>query len=99
MFFTTFDIGDPVSAGQIVAYLDANPLMAPLNGVLRGLTHNKVPATAGTKVIEVDPRGSTVTVSGIGERPGRIAVGVLQAIEKVHPAAGVTPCLNVTAQG
>lgn len=82
MFFTIFDIGDPVKAGQVIAHIDANSLIAPLDGVLRGLTHDAVPVTAGTKVIEVDPRGFTAVVSGIGERPGRIAAGVLQAIEK-----------------
>jgi xanthine dehydrogenase accessory factor len=81
IFHTTFEVGDPVSAGQVIAQVDACPLLAPLNGVLRGLTHDSVPVAVGTKVIEVDPRGSTAIVSGIGERPGRIAGGVLQAIE------------------
>jgi xanthine dehydrogenase accessory factor len=85
IFFTSLDIGDPVNAGQVVAHIDASPLLSPLNGVLRGLTHNNVPVTAGAKVIEVDPRGSTAIVSGIGERPGRIAGGVLQAIQLSDP--------------
>lgn len=91
MFFTVLDIGDAVNKGQVIAHIDTNPLTAPLDGVLRGLTHDHVPVTAGTKVIEVDPRGSTAVVSGIGERPGRIAAGVLQALEKVHPVTGSRP--------
>jgi anion-transporting ArsA/GET3 family ATPase len=35
---------------------------------------------AGTKVVEVDPRGRLEDVRGIGERPRRIADGVLSAI-------------------
>jgi xanthine dehydrogenase accessory factor len=81
VFHTMFEVGDLVSEGQVVAHIDTNPLQAPLNGVLRGLTHDGVPVAIGTKVIEVDPRGLAAVVTGIGERPGRIAEGVLQAIE------------------
>jgi xanthine dehydrogenase accessory factor len=81
LFHTTFEIGDPVSEGQIVASIDSYPLPAPLDGILRGLTHAGVPVTVGTKVIEVDPRGTEAVISGIAERPGRIAAGVLQAVE------------------
>lgn len=40
----------------------------------------RVPVSQGTKVIEVDPRGPAAEVRGIGERPRRIAEGVLQAV-------------------
>jgi len=55
-------------------------MRAPLDGVLRGLTHDDVPVSVGTKDIEVDPRGRVEEVRGIGERPRRIAEGVLSAI-------------------
>jgi hypothetical protein len=35
----------------------------------------------GTKIIEVDPRLQNAQISGIGERPARIAEGVLSAIQ------------------
>lgn len=81
IFHTTFEVGDPVREGQIVASIDIHLLPAPLTGKVRGLTHNGVPVAIGTKVIEIDPRGTTAAISGIGERPGRIAAGVLQAVE------------------
>ena len=45
-----------------------------------------------TKVIEVDPRGPSAEVYGIGERPRRIAGGVLQGIRDwlAESAAGRT---------
>ena len=73
-------IGESVSQGQIVAHLDEMPLAAPLTGVLRGLTRDGVPVSARTKIIEVDPRGPLAQVSGIPERPARIAQGVLEAL-------------------
>lgn len=81
VFRTTLKVGDMVSAGQEVARVDEIPLHAPIGGMLRGLTHNNVPVARKTKVIEVDPRGAQAQISGIAERPARIARGVLEAIK------------------
>jgi xanthine dehydrogenase accessory factor len=80
VFRTTATIGDLVRAGDLLASIDAAPLYAPLDGAVRGLTHDGVPVSAKTKVIEVDPRGAAAVVAGLGERPKRIADGVLTAI-------------------
>lgn len=81
MFRTVHEVGDPVEQGQKVAWIGSTLLYAPLTGILRGLTKNGVPVSVGTKVIEVDPRGDAAIITGIDERPGRIAAGVLQAVE------------------
>jgi xanthine dehydrogenase accessory factor len=81
IFYTTHQIGDQVEAGQGVARINSTPLFAPIAGILRGLTHDGVPVTQKTKVVEVDPRMGRAQISGIGERPARIAEGVLQAIQ------------------
>jgi xanthine dehydrogenase accessory factor len=81
IFKTSLQVGAMVSAGQIVAHVDDVSLEAPINGILRGLTHDDVPVAKRTKVIEVDPRGSQAQIAGIAERPRRIAQGVLQAIK------------------
>ena len=80
-FRTSLQIGDSVSRGQEVARIGSIPLPAPITGVLRGLTHDGVPVTQKTKVIEVDPRINNAQVSGIGERPARIAENVMTAIQ------------------
>jgi xanthine dehydrogenase accessory factor len=77
---TAAAIGDRVSAGDVVATIGEEQLVAPLDGILRGLTHDRVPVTRGTKVLEVDPRGDPAAAVGIGVRPGRIAEGVLRAM-------------------
>ena len=78
---TAAAIGDRVSAGEVVATIGEEQLPAPLDGILRGLTHDRVPVTRGAKVLEVDPRGDPASAVGVGVRPGRIAAGVLKAIE------------------
>jgi xanthine dehydrogenase accessory factor len=82
IFRTKARIGDPVRQGQDIAEIGLMVLSAPLDGVLRGLTRDGVPVTVRTKVIEVDPRGAAAEVRGIGERPRRIADGVLAAIRQ-----------------
>lgn len=81
IFSTTLKIGERVEAGQEVAKIDGTPLLAPLSGVLRGLTHDGAPVQRKSKVIEVDPRGDPALVFGVGQRPRRIAEGVLVAIK------------------
>lgn len=78
-FRTALAIGAFVHPGDEVARLGATPLLAPLSGVLRGLTHDGATVAAGAKVVEVDPRGDPGAAFGIGERPARIAAGVLDA--------------------
>jgi xanthine dehydrogenase accessory factor len=88
VFRTKARIGDSVRQGQVIAEVGFTVLEAPLDGVLRGLTHDGVRVTAGTKLIEVDPRGADAEVHGIGERPRRIADAVLAAIRGWSRQAG-----------
>src|SRR5262245_54031645 len=66
--------------GQPIASIEGDELTAPLAGILRGLTRNGVYVARRTEVIEVDPRGPMAEVTGISERPRRIAEAVLAAI-------------------
>jgi xanthine dehydrogenase accessory factor len=80
VFVTKARIGDEVRRDQAIAQIDSMVLTAPLDGLLRGLTHTGVPVTTQTKIIEVDPRRAAAEIYGIGERPRRIAEGVLSAV-------------------
>jgi len=82
IFRTSLQVGDVVCRGQVVAEINGQSLTAPLDGVLRGLTRDGVPVAVKTKVIEIDPRGESAQVSGIAERPAKIALGVLQAVQE-----------------
>jgi hypothetical protein len=81
VFRTKARIGDIVGRGQEIAEIGSIVLTAPLGEMLRGLTHDGVPVTDRTKVIEIDPRhAGSAQVSGIGERPAKVAEGVSAAI-------------------
>lgn len=78
---TSARIAQHVRPREIVARIGDRPLRAPLDGILRGLTHDGVPVAAHTKVLEVDPRCDVSKVTGLAVRLLRIAEGVLGAIE------------------
>jgi xanthine dehydrogenase accessory factor len=80
VFRTGACIGDLVRQGQEIAAIGSLAILAPLDGKLRGLTHDGVPVKVRTKIIEVDPRGSAADVRSIAERPRRIANAALSAI-------------------
>ncbi len=86
VFRTHAEIGDRVDHAQGIATIGETMLAAPISGVLRGITHDGVPVTVRTKVIEVDPRDKTAEVAGITERPRKIATGVAEAIRRFVPA-------------
>ncbi len=82
VFDTERRIGDWVDTGQILGDLSGTAVAAPLTGFVRGLTRPGVAVTHGTKIVEIDPRKTGAVVSGIGERPRRIAEGVLEAVRE-----------------
>ncbi len=81
VFETQCAIGEYLHAGQAIATLAGTPILAPLSGRLRGLTHTGVEVLQGAKIVEIDPREPNTNVYGIGARPRRIAAGVLAAMK------------------
>lgn len=74
-------IGSWAEAGEEVARLDGQPVLAPVSGHVRGICHAGAAVEAGAKIVEMDPRREAPVLYGLGERPRRIAEGVLAAIE------------------
>ncbi|MBW3591886.1 MAG: hypothetical protein KY393_08600 [Actinobacteria bacterium] len=84
-FASQHRIAQAVRPGEVVAHIGSARLTAPVGGILRGLVRSGVEVAEGAKVVEVDPRAGRSKVLGIGPRPGRIAEGVLRAIEQGAP--------------
>ena len=85
-FVTGARIGDRVEENAVIATIGMLPLRAPIGGILRGLTRSGVEVPARAKVIEVDARGDPASAFGLGERPRRIAKGVLKAMARSRVA-------------
>jgi len=87
LFRTACRIGQRVRKGDAVARIGREVLAAPLDGVLRGLTHDGVEVPQSAKVIEVDPRDEPAGAFGLGERPRRIAEGIACALSNAGDIA------------
>jgi xanthine dehydrogenase accessory factor len=81
-----YRIGDRAKAGETVAQIESTIIAAPLDGVLRGLVRDGVAVLSRTEVIEIDLRGDSALVRGVGARPGRIADAVVAAVSSRIPA-------------
>ncbi len=81
-------IGEAVTAGERVGRIGETVLSAPIDGAIRGLSRSGIHVGVGAKIIEVDPRGPEAVTPGIGERPRRIAGGVLEALALESVSAG-----------
>ncbi len=80
IFRTHLDIGRLVVAGDELARLGDHVFRAAFAGALRGLVRDGTRVCQGAKIIEIDPRGEAAQTRGLGERPRRIAEGVLAAL-------------------
>jgi xanthine dehydrogenase accessory factor len=80
IFQTVRAIGDVVQVGEVVAYVGDVPLRSRLDGVVRGLLHDKLRVTIGMKVGDVDPRGVVSHCFTISDKALAVAGGVLEAI-------------------
>lgn len=73
-------IGDTVTQGETVAFVDNQPVQARLSGVLRGILHTGLAVRPGMKVGDVDPRGIREYCFTISDKALAVAGGVLEAI-------------------
>lgn len=80
LFHSVKQIGDLVSAGDTVAWVNSHPVKAQIGGVVRALLRDGIEVDKKTKLGEVDPSGDKQACYSIRPRMRAIAGGVLEAI-------------------
>jgi xanthine dehydrogenase accessory factor len=73
-------IGDMVKQGEVIGRVGDAEVVAPFDGVVRGLIHESVFLTPGMKIGDVDPRGIRQHCFTVSDKALAIAGGVLEAI-------------------
>lgn len=73
-------IGDEVQEGTIVAWVNDQPVLAKIAGVVRGMLREGTEVKEGMKVGDIDPRGRREHCFTISEKARAIGGGVLEAI-------------------
>ena len=80
MFKGAKRIGDKVAAGDVCAYVDGEPIVSRISGVLRGLLPDGIRVYAGMKSGDVDPRCEISNCYTVSDKALAIGGGVLEAI-------------------
>jgi xanthine dehydrogenase accessory factor len=73
-------IGDRVKEGQLIGSVAGKPIVAPFDGVIRGLIAPGIIIPAGSKIGDVDPRANVEACFTISDKALSIGGGVLEAI-------------------
>jgi hypothetical protein len=84
IWHTPVDIGASVHRDFALGNLNGQSIVAPIDGVLRGLARDGVFVPAGVKLLEVDPRGRRARWTGIDARCRGIADATVQAIRQAR---------------
>jgi len=73
-------IGDFVESGDIIGYVNSEPVKAKIKGVIRGLIRDGLKVGRRLKLGDVDPRGIKEYCYTISDKARAIAGGVLEGI-------------------
>ena len=75
--------GDLVKRGEVVAFVDQLPIVASIDGMIRGMLQDGVEVFEGMKCGDIDPRGEQANYTMCSDKAFAIAGGVLEAIVKM----------------
>lgn len=77
-------IGDYVVAGEIVAHVNKEPVIAEISGILRGLIQDGLTVKAGMKIGDIDARCVQQHCFSISDKARAIGGGVLEALMQLE---------------
>ena len=84
-------IGSIVQRGQVIAFVGDTPVLASLDGVLRGLIRTGYPVKTGLKIADIDPRiEQKENCNTISDKARNIAGGVVEAMLQLAKQRGIT---------
>jgi hypothetical protein len=87
---TPVDIGMWVPKNFVIGRHDGKPVVAPMDGFVRGLARDGAFAPTGVKIVEIDSRGRAACWTGMDERGRSLADACVKAIA-MRPATAVLP--------
>jgi len=82
---TAIEIGTRVFKDFVVGHLGNEPVLAPFDGIVRGIVRDGTEVPAGAKLLEIDSRGRRANWTGTDDRGRLIANAVAEAISRHKP--------------
>ena len=83
-FTTGRHIGDEIHTGDVLGQVGNAQIVAPIDGILRGLIRPQSMVRKGLKIGDIDPRGERGYCDTISEKARCVAGAVLEAILAVY---------------
>ena len=80
IFKSSLKIGTLVKQNDVMGHVDGKPVVAQIDGVLRGHIRNNTMVTKHLKIGDIDPRGNRQYCTTISEKARAIGGSVLEAI-------------------
>jgi xanthine dehydrogenase accessory factor len=80
IFKSSLPIGKFVIKDDVIGYVDDKPVIAQIDGIIRGQIRNNTKVTNKLKIGDIDPRGRMEYCSTISEKARTIGGSVLEAI-------------------
>ncbi len=77
---TPVEIGTRVFRDLVLGHLSGVPVLAPRDGILRGIARDGSDVPAGVKLVEIDPRGRDAQWTGTDDRGRAIANATMAAV-------------------
>jgi xanthine dehydrogenase accessory factor len=77
-------IGTPVKRSDAIGTVAEEPVVASIDGVIRGLIRSPASVRGGLKIGDIDPRGLVDYCNTISEKARAIAGAVLEAILRTY---------------
>ncbi len=82
-FKSFVEIGELVTQGQVLAEVDGEAIVAPFDGLVRGMLRDGLSIKAHTKVGDVDPRTDLSLAAQISDKALIIGHSVLKVVESL----------------
>lgn len=83
-FISDLGIASPVKEGDTVGFIDGTPVIAGVDGVLRGQIRSGIHVRKGCKIGDIDPRGRAEYCPTISEKARAIGGSVLEAVLRTY---------------
>ncbi|MCP4721535.1 MAG: EF2563 family selenium-dependent molybdenum hydroxylase system protein [Desulfobacteraceae bacterium] len=80
IFKSFLTLGASINKNDVIGHVDNQPVVAQINGILRGLIKNPARVKERLKIGDIDPRGNTEYCTTVSEKVRAVGGSVLQAI-------------------
>ncbi|HKL58206.1 MAG TPA: selenium-dependent molybdenum cofactor biosynthesis protein YqeB [Sphaerochaeta sp.] len=81
VFSSDHALGALVKKGEVIAHVGDTPVVATLDGMIRGLLNNGLTVPLGFKIADIDPRGAEADYTTVSDKAKAIGGSVLEVLD------------------